>query len=73
MLAGLSAAWLWYLSGRRKLRRVSRVEALDAADINRIVTAVNRTQILNTRAALAAAASALCAALRFAVDTVALS
>lgn len=71
MLTALAAAWYWYLSTRHKLRRVSRAEALDAADINRIVIAVNRTQILNARAALAAAASAACVAMRFAVSLIA--
>ena len=63
----LAACW-WYLAGTRQLRRVSRFEPLDAADFNRIVTAVNRNNVLNRRAALAAAASAVCVALRFAVD-----
>jgi hypothetical protein len=47
---------------------VSRFEALDAADFNRIVTAMNRNSVLSCRAALAAAASAVCVALRFALD-----
>jgi hypothetical protein len=50
------------------LRRISRHEALDSADINRIVTTMNRTQILNARAALATALSALFAALRVVLD-----
>ncbi len=66
----LLAAWWWYLTGTRRLRRISRFEALDAADLNRIVTAVNRNNILSCRAALAAAASAVCVALRFAVDLI---
>lgn len=69
--AALLAAWLWYLTGRRRLRRVSRFEVLDAADLNRLVTAINRSNILNGRAALAAAASAFCLALRLAVDLIA--
>ncbi len=64
----LLAAWWWYQAGTRRLRRVSRFEALDAADFNRIVTAINRNNVLSCRAALAAAGSALCVALRFAVD-----
>ena len=67
----LLAASLWYASGRRRLRRISRFEELDAADLNRIVTALNRSAALNSRAALAAAASAASLALRFAVDVVA--
>lgn len=65
------AARLWYLSGRRRLRRISRFEEMDAADLNRIVTAFNRSATLNKRAALAAAASAAALALRFAVDILA--
>jgi len=48
-----------------------RFEALDAADLNRIVTTINRSSVLNRRAALAAAASAGCLALRFAADLLA--
>ena len=66
--AALLAAWLWYLAGRRRVRRISRFEDLDAADLNRIVTTINRSSLLNRRAALAAAASAGCLALRFAAD-----
>ena len=66
----LLAAWWWYLAGTRRLRRVSRFEALDAADFNRIVTVINRNSVLSCRAALAAAISAVCVALRFAVDLV---
>jgi hypothetical protein len=67
----LLAAWLWYLSGRRRVRRITRFEALDSADLNRIVTTINRSNVLNSRAALAAAASAGCLALRFAADLLA--
>ena len=38
----------------------------DAGDINRIVAALNRTQILNARAALLASATAALAAVRWA-------
>jgi hypothetical protein len=68
MLCALAAAWFWLAASRARLRRVSRFEALDAADINRIVVAINRNQLLNARAALAAGASALMAALRFGLD-----
>ena len=64
----LLAAWLWYQSGRRRLRRISRFEDLDSLDLNRVVTAINRSNFLNGRAALAAAVSAACLALRFAAD-----
>jgi len=68
MASAFLAAWLWYRASTTRLRRISRFEALDAADLNRIVIAVNRNQILNTRGALAAAVSALIAGLRIAVD-----
>ena len=64
----LAASWLWYSAGRRPVRRISRAEQLDAADINRLVVAMNRSATLNRRAALATAASAACLALRFAAD-----
>jgi len=71
LVTAAAAAWFWYLSGNRRLRRVSRFEKLDYADLNRIVTAFNRASILNRQAAKAAAASAAALALRFAVDLVA--
>ncbi len=64
----LVAAWFWYMAGTRSVRRISRFERLDAADLNRIVVAFNRSAILNRRAALASAASAVCIALRFAAS-----
>jgi len=67
----LLAASLWHSASRRRLRRVSRYETLDSADLNRIVTALNRSSLLNGRAALAAAASAACLAARFAADLIA--
>lgn len=68
LLTAGAAAWFWYLSGRGTLRRISRFEKLDHADLNRIVVAFNRASILNRQAAKAAAASAAALALRFAVD-----
>jgi hypothetical protein len=65
------AAWLWYTASRRRLRRISRFEILDSADLNRIVTTINRSSLLNSRAALATAVSAGCLALRFAADLLA--
>ncbi len=65
-LAALLAAWLWYLAGQRPQRRVSRHERLDAADINRLVVGMNRSNLLNRRAALATAVSSALVALRFA-------
>ena len=68
IVTALLASWLWYSAGRRPVRRISRSEELDAADINRIVTAINRSALLNRRAALATAASAACLAFRFAAS-----
>lgn len=68
ILSSLVAAALWYQAGARTVRRVSRLETLDYADINRMVVAMNRSAVLNRRAALASAASAICFALRFAAS-----
>lgn len=65
-LAALIAAWLWYRAGQRPQRRITRRETLDAADINRIVVGINRSNLLNRRAALATAVSSALVALRFA-------
>ena len=65
IVTALAASWLWYSTGRRPVRRISRSEKLDAADINRIVVSINRSAALNRQAALASAASAACLALRF--------
>ncbi len=62
--AALASGWLWWSASRQRLRRMGRFEALDAADINRIVVALNRTQTLNARAALATAIAAALAGLR---------
>lgn len=70
LASGLLASWLWYLSGRRRVRRVSQFEPIDASDLNRLVVAINRTSILNARAALAAAVSSACLALRLGMDLV---
>jgi hypothetical protein len=64
----LLAAYLWFASSRTRYRRISRHEAIDAGDLNRMIVALNRSQIANQRAALATAASALMLALRLFVD-----
>jgi hypothetical protein len=69
--ASLAAALLWYQAGARTVRRISAHEVLDAADINRLVVAINRSAILNRRAALASALAAVCFALRFGASIVA--
>jgi hypothetical protein len=71
MTAAFAASWLWFVSSRQRVRRIRRSETLDAADLNRLVVAINRTQILNGQAALAATMSALFAALRFGLDALA--
>ncbi len=62
------AAWLWFQASGRTVRRISYRETLDAGDFNRIVTALNRAQLLNSRAAIATGISALCVAFRFLLD-----
>ncbi len=71
ILGTLTSAWLWFAASRRSVRRVSRSEVLDAADINRLVIALNRGQILNRRAALATAATAILGGARMAVGLLA--
>lgn len=68
ILASAAAAWYWYSASRRTVRRMTRDEALDAADLNRIVTAINRNQLLNSRAALASAIAAFFAIMRLLAD-----
>ena len=65
--AALASAWLWWKASTQRIRRISRNEELDAGDINRIVTALNRAQILNSRAALATAVAAFFAGVRIAI------
>ena len=67
MLSALAAAWFWWMASRSVIRRVEKHEEVDYHDLNRLVVSFNRTQILNSRAALATAVSALCVGLRFAV------
>jgi hypothetical protein len=70
-VAACLASLLWYRASGRTLRRVSRAEEIDAADLNRIVTAINRSQLLNARAAMAATVAAGLAAIRFALAAMA--
>ncbi len=67
-VAACVASVLWYQASRRPVRRISRFEAIDSRDFNRIVVAINRNQLLNARAAAAATVAAILAALRFALD-----
>jgi hypothetical protein len=68
LLTALLAAWFWFRASERQVRRVSYRETLDAADYNRLVTALNRAQLLNIRAATATGVSALLVALRLFLD-----
>jgi hypothetical protein len=69
--AGAAASGLfWYAASRRQVRRISRSEVLDSLDLNRIIVAFNRAQILNRRAALATSATGILAAVRLGLDLV---
>lgn len=65
MIAAFASAILWFMASGKSLRRLNKGEEIDQHDINRIVTAFNRNQILNGRAALATAVSATAVGLRF--------
>ncbi len=60
-----ASAWFWLKASGRRLRRVDRNEELDSRDLNRIIVTINRSQILNARAAIATAISAALVALHF--------
>lgn len=60
----------WYLASRRQVRRISRREVLDSGDINRLIVAFNRAQLLNRRAAMATSATGMLAAIRLWLDIV---
>lgn len=64
----LAAAWLWFAASQNRVRRISKNEIISSADLNRIVVSINRSQILNSRAALATAISACAVALRLLID-----
>jgi len=66
LLSALAAAILWFRASGTTVRRISLKEQLDAQDFNRIVTAMKRSQLLNRRAALATAISALAIAAKYA-------
>ncbi len=68
LLTALIAAWFWFRASERQVRRVSYRETLDAADYNRLVIALNRAQLLNSRAAIATGVSALLVAIRLFLD-----
>lgn len=66
LISALITSWLWFSASRSTIRRIAHNEHIDHQDFNRIIVSFNRTQILNGRAALASAISALCIATRFA-------
>jgi hypothetical protein len=68
LASAIMAAILWAYASRNRLRRVSKTEALDAADLNRIVVSINRSQILNSRAAIMTTISTLLLSMRFAMN-----
>ena len=68
LASALVAAYLWFRASSYQVRRVNKSEDINSLDLNRIVTAINRTQLLNQRAALATALSAGIIALKFAHD-----
>jgi hypothetical protein len=67
IIGAMVSAWFWLQASGRMVRRVRREEPLDSTDFNRLVTVLNRTQVLNARAALATGVSALILALRYAL------
>lgn len=68
LASALVASYLWFRASSVQVRRVNKSEDINSLDLNRIVTAINRTQLLNQRAALATALSAGMFALKFAHD-----
>ncbi len=70
LISALAAAFLWWKASCNHVRRIRLTEKLDAQDFNRIVIAMNRSQLLNRRAAIATAVSALAIAMKFGHDLV---
>jgi hypothetical protein len=65
-----TSGMFWYLASRRQVRRISRSEVLNSLDINRLIVAFNRAQLLNRRAAMATSATGILAAIRLCLDLV---
>ena len=68
VVAAVLSAWFWLRASGKRVRRVSKHETFDYADITRLVVALTRAQILNARAAKATAAAALLGGLRVLLD-----
>lgn len=69
-LAAAASGVLWLQASRGQMRRINACEKLDNHDVNRMVVAFNRAQLLSRRAALATAAAALLGALRLFIHLV---
>lgn len=68
LVSALAAAWLWFRASSYRLRRVAKSEEVNWLDLNRIILGINRSQLLNRRAAMATAISALAIAFKLAHD-----
>jgi len=68
VVAAVMSAWFWLQAAGKPQRRVSKFEDFNHADLNRLVTALNRARILNARAAVATAIAALLGGLRIGLD-----
>ena len=68
VVAAVISAWFWLQAAGKPQRRGSKFEDFNHADLNRLVTALNRARILNARAAVATAIAALLGGLRIALD-----
>ena len=68
VLSAVIAAWMWWRASSHAPRRLTKGEDINHHDFNRLVTAMNRSQLLNRRAALATAVSALAIALKYGYD-----
>ena len=67
-LAAAVSGISWLQASRGQMRRINACEKLDNHDVNRLVVAFNRAQLLSRRAALATAAAALLGALRLFIN-----
>lgn len=68
ILAAVMSAWFWLQAAGKPQRRVSKFEDFNHADLNRLVTALNRSCILNARAAVTTAVAALLGGFHVALD-----
>jgi hypothetical protein len=68
MVTAIAASYLWWRASCSTMRRIGKTEEFNHQDLNRVIVSFNRTQILNSRAALATAVSALIVALRYAAS-----